>query len=68
MNLMRGLRANDVGQLDVLHAQVLLHDVGGLLLFVDFAAVGHGGHMEEVQCAVRGVVPMPQLLLVIGDA
>ena len=66
MNLVRGLWPDDVLHVDVLHAEIFLHDVSGLFLFIDLSAVGHGGHVKEVQRAVGGVVPMPERLFIGG--
>ena len=44
---MLGLGTDDVVQVDALFLQRLGHHVGGLLLAVDLAAVGHGRALER---------------------
>ena len=41
----------------------LQKDVGSLLLFVEFTAVGDRGHVEQVAGVERGVIPPPEFLL-----
>src|SRR5262245_2103094 len=57
------LRPNDVSELHAILGHLPGHDVGCLLLFVDFATIGHRWQMLEVLGIVGGVVEMPEFLL-----
>ena len=61
---MLGRRADHVDQLHPLLLERLGHDVGGLLLVVDLAAVGDGRTLEQVRRHVGAVVKVPEPLLV----
>ena len=66
MDFVARLRTDDVHQIHLLAAQRPLHDVGGLLLLINFTAVGDRRAHFEVQRIVRGIIPMPELLLKPG--
>ena len=57
----RGLRPDDVRHRDAFRGQRLGHDIGGLLLPVDLAAISHQRAIEEVDRVIGRVVEMPQL-------
>ena len=63
MDLMGGLRSDDVRELQANLAHLAGHDVGSLLLLVDLAAVGDRRGVAEVDGGVGGVIPSPQGLL-----
>src|SRR4051812_6998318 len=60
------VRPDDVRELEAFFFQSLGHDVGGLLLFIDFAAVSHGWTVEQVDGPIGAIIPMPECSLVIG--
>ena len=57
------LRTHHANHPHALLRRGLLHHVGGLLLRIDFAVVGHRRSVEEVDGIVRGVVQVIELLL-----
>ena len=59
MNRMRGLRPDEVRELNALLEQRQLHHVGGLLLAVDLAAVGYRRAMPQVRRPAVAVVEVP---------
>ncbi len=63
---MAGVRSDEVGELDSFLLEGEGHHVGGLLLDVLLAAVGHGRAIEQIAGIVGGVVQVPELLLVQG--
>ena len=62
----RGLRADEVLELHALGGGGRGHDVGGLFLRIEFAAVGDGRDVEEISGRGGGVVPVPEFLLPPG--
>ena len=61
-----GVRADHVVQCQAFVCEVARHDIRGLLLFVDLAAVRDGGGVEQVAGVFRGVVKPPKRLLMGG--
>ena len=57
-----GLGADDVGEFDAFAREGGGHDVGSLLLFIDFAAVSDGGKIEKVHGVIGTVIPVPEFL------
>ena len=51
-----------MGEFDAFAGECGGHDVGGLFLFIDFAAVGDGGKVEEIYGDVGAVIPVPEFL------
>ena len=66
MVAMRGLRADDVDELNAFRSGSLGHHISGLFLLIDLATIGDSRAIEEVEGIVGGIVPMPDLLLVPG--
>ena len=66
MIAVRGVGTDDVGEFDAFALEGGSHDVGGLFLAVDLAAVGDGGEVEEVYGVVGAIVPMPESLFPLG--
>src|SRR5207244_2886716 len=60
----RRLRTDDVNHADALGRERLGHQIGGLFLSVDLAAVSNGRAIEQVEGIVGAVVQVPELLLV----
>ena len=54
-----GLGADDVDQLDAVFRECPGHHVGGLLLAIVLAAIGHGRAVEQVEGVVGAVIKMP---------
>ena len=61
---MAGVRADDVVESQALGGEVTGHDVRGLPLFVEFAAVGDGDGVEQVAGIFCGVIKSPERLFV----
>ena len=60
----RRLGADDVRQLDSFAFERLGHQVGGLLLFVDLAAVGDSRALKQVGRDLGAIIPMPEFLFI----
>ena len=63
VDLMGGLRPDDVGEFHAELTHLAGHHVGGLLLLVELAAVGDRRSIAEVDGGVGGVIPSPESLL-----
>ena len=63
MDLVGGLRSDDVRELHAELAHLAGHDIGGLLLLVELAAVGDRRGVAEVNGGIGGVIPSPESLL-----
>ena len=61
-----GAQTDDVDQANLFAAEGLIHRVGGLLLAVKLAAVGHGGALEQVGRVIGAIIKMPECFLVPG--
>ena len=67
MDFVGRLWSDDVDEVNVLGQQVLGHDVGGLLLLIEFTTVGDDWRVGEVGGDVGGVIPRPEGLLIGWD-
>ena len=63
---MLGLGPDDPFQFQAFFGHVLFHDVGGLLLGIQFAGIGDGWAVEKIDRVIGAVVPVPKLLFVPG--
>ena len=61
---MSGLWSNDVRHFDPLAGQRFGHEVSGLFLFINFAAVSDRRAVEEIDRVIGRVVKTPEFLLV----
>ena len=61
---MSGLWSNDVRHFDSFGGQRVGHQIGGLFLFIDFAAVSDRRAVEEIDRVIGRVVKTPEFLLV----
>ena len=61
MVLVRGIGSDDVRQPHTFARHGFGHDIGGLFLNIDLAAIGHGRAVEQVDGVIIGVIQMPQL-------
>ncbi len=66
VNVVRGLGADDVNQVDVQLCQRGLHHIRGLFLAIHFAAVRDGRTVGKIAGPGWAIVQLPQSLLVVG--
>src|SRR5690349_5596628 len=60
------IRTDDMSQFNAFSVHRLGHNVSGLLLFIDFAAVCDSWAIEKIDGVIGGVIPMPELLFPPG--